>query len=318
MTVFTRPPAALAEIKEKRQATNAIGELAVTALRLEASLPLKPGLVSPRERGAHHDMDYGLMLRSAEALQPCFSACATAGYEFQENNREDLASLMDRLRPIGLDGERAMYAATGGVNTHKGAIFCLGIASAAIGHLAGRQNFAIGTGLFVPLRSIMRSIAKGIGHDRAEAPSSGTAGMRLYSQLGVRGARGQAEDAYPIVFSGMLPLLERRSPRWPALTNALLTSIASLDDTCILSRGGSRGLAFMQENARNILWMGGVEQKEGYAALKTFASEATKRGLSPGGSADMLALSIFLHSLIHPVASPTEKSPFHFEEWIDE
>ncbi len=308
-----------------------IGRLAALALKREASLPHKPGLVSPHYRGAHDDMDYLLMLRSAAALEPCFIACAEAGYEFRGDSLSDLTHLMALLQPIGMDGERTMFQTTGGVNTHKGAIFCLGLASAAAGYLAAhrgastdaktaRGKVSSDADILTSMQGVMRAIAADVGQGKTLASPACTAGMRLYSQYGVRGARGQAEDGYPIVFSAMLPLLKRHhaSPRETALLNALLTSIASLDDTCVLSRGGLEGLAFMQKNARDILWMGGTGNRAGFAALQKFIDEATSRRLSPGGSADMLALTIFIDSLVHQIFTTEYEPIFHIEERIDE
>jgi triphosphoribosyl-dephospho-CoA synthetase len=113
-----------------------IGWLATEALRAEAALSPKPGLVTPTSSGAHQDMDFRLLTASAAALQPCFLACAQAGAVAWQAG-SSAADLFGALRRIGHDGEAAMWQATGGVNAHKGAIFCLGLLSAGLGSWSG-------------------------------------------------------------------------------------------------------------------------------------------------------------------------------------
>ena len=125
------------EVKGKQLTAEIIGELAVRALRIEAAVTPKPGLVDRENSGAHDDMDYPLFLASSAALQPCFIACAKAGIDGYKKNP---AQLVPILRRIGRCGETAMYAATKGVNTHKGAIFSMGILCCALGMLVARAT----------------------------------------------------------------------------------------------------------------------------------------------------------------------------------
>lgn len=264
---------------------------------------MKPGLVCPESPGSHDDMDYHLYIASAEALRDCFTRCAAAGYGF---SGDDPRALLPELRPIGIEGERRMYGATGGVNTHKGAIFCLGILAAQAGrHAAMRERSDIDRS-----RRSSDAILDGVremcrGLVAAELAGSDTAGRRLFRDAGLPGARGQAEAGYPIVRERMLPLLRARNqgvepagaPHDAALLDALLASIAALDDSCLHSRGGIGALEFAREGASRVLSLGGSGSAAGSAELVMYAAEMKRRRLSPGGSADMLACAIFLDSI---------------------
>lgn len=281
-----------------------IGFFASRALLEEASLEQKPGLVCPSSSGAHHDMDFDLFKRSAHALDPYFSACALAGMHCSHN---ELHGLLPRLRPLGIEAESLMYRATGGINTHKGAIFSLGLASAAAGHVLASleedRNWRLDVSpdsLSTLIQNTMKTIAGDIAsRELSTGLSTGlSAGVRQYRTYGVTGARGQAQAGYPLVFTHMLPfLLQKDGPQ--RHLDALLFSISRLDDTCLLSRGGADGLSFMQRRALEILHCGGAASVQGSALLARLCAEAARLRLSPGGSADMLALTIFLRSTIH-------------------
>jgi triphosphoribosyl-dephospho-CoA synthase len=241
------------------------------------------------------DMDFPMFVASAMALRPCFSACAQAGME----PASAFSGKLETLRPIGLAGEAAMRQATGGVNTHKGAIFCLGLLSAGlasvqrdtttryVGEAACEWVSDCCAGL------VARELAK------PGARPSATAGEWLYSERGVRGARGQAEDGYPLLSRLMLPLLRRNLAQdlmrfSYACLDALLLSMRELEDSCLLARGGSKGLALVQEGADEVLNLGGSSSVKGRPALRALDKRLCEARLSPGGSADLLAAGIFL------------------------
>ncbi|MCX8013960.1 MAG: triphosphoribosyl-dephospho-CoA synthase, partial [Rectinema sp.] len=278
--------------------TRQIGAYASQALLEEASLEGKPGLVCPSSSGAHQDMCFSHFQASACALRPYFCACARAG---MNSSRAELPLLLSHLRPLGLEAEAIMYRATGGINTHKGAIFSIGLAAAAAGYVIANPP--------APLRgnpsrvaaairhTIMRIAGEIVTRELPAAPAS--AGLRQFQKYGVTGARGQAQTGYPLVFRQMLPYLLRKDTPSRRLS-ALLFSISALDDTCLLSRGGLEGIAFMQRRAREVLECGGGGggSSLGAASLARFCEEAKQRRLSPGGSADMLALTLFLRKTI--------------------
>lgn len=288
-----------------------LGNAAADALLVEAALPYKPGLVCPGRSGSHDDMDYPLMVASAQALRPWFVTFAAIALASEDDNPKNILSA---LRPAGIRAEEGMFRATGGVNTHKGAIFALGLLTACsalvvAGHPASaRPDESLE--LSEAIRALVAVMSGGIiaAELSAERKLQGTnpresAGERLYRQLGARGARGQAEAGYPIVGTRVLPVLRRAravsssvsaAGREAALVEALLGAMAELEDTCVLSRGELAGLEFVRSGARMVLEHGALATEAGRAALEAFDVELTARGLSPGGSADLLAAGIFL------------------------
>lgn len=223
-----------------------LAEAAVTALRQELDTTPKPGLVDKEGNGAHRDMDYALMIRSIEALRPWFVRIAA--------HDGDLVSL-------GLEAEAAMLAATNNVNTHKGALFCLGLVLSA----TGKEG--------IPVRARIAEIASSI-------PETG----RSKERKGVKGALAMARDGYKELFDKWLPELRTNGP-----LPTLMLIMATLDDTNILHRGGSEALAYVKARATEIYENGriGIENE-----IREFGRELKDRNLSPGGAADMLALTM--------------------------
>jgi triphosphoribosyl-dephospho-CoA synthase CitG len=284
-----------------------IAHMAVQALEAEAALAPKPGLVTPFSQGAHRDMDYSLFLASAKALEPCFDACVRAG---MTANAANLPHLLERLRGIGLQGEEDMFRATGGVNTHKGAIFCLGLLCAAMGVLLEQGA----TSSTVPLGDRACALVARLCEGLVDRELGGlqprmmlTAGERLYRDRGLRGARGQAEDGYPLLRLTLLPLLRNGHGHDPgryeqACLDALLHAMVELEDSCLLTRGGMEGLALACDGARDVLGLGGAGTLQGRQALARLDHAMSQRGLSPGGCADMLAAALFLVEAEHRLA----------------
>ncbi len=271
-----------------------IGALARKALELEAGAEPKPGLVCPRHNGAHKDMTHATFMASAAALEPYFAHCALLGHE---HGPKPAAQLLPALRAAGCEAERAMFAATNGVNTHKGAVFSLGLLCAACGRLAalGRHPqppyVAKEAAAFVP-----GIVEADLGPLKASPPDRKlTAGERLYLEHGIAGVRGEAEQGFPTALAayGDLRRLDRDLPPGDALPHTLLRLMAVMPDTNLLSRGGPAGLAFVRGQARIALDKGGLRTVEGRNHTLWLRDECTKRNLSPGGSADMLALVAF-------------------------
>lgn len=269
-----------------------IATLAVEALVAEANLTPKPGLVDARGSGAHADLDIDLMHRSARSLFPCFREIATAtiGAEPSRDIRETLAT-------IGRDGEMAMFAATGGINTHKGAVWALGLLT------AGGAICAADPADPTTIATVAGKIAR---HPDNRVPDTATNGSRVTVRYGVSGARGEAHEGFPHVVKIGLPALWEARSRGIAETNArldaLLSIMAKLDDTCLLHRGGLAALEAAKKGASSILQAGGTSTDAGRAGLALLDAELMKLNASPGGSGDLLAATLFLDSLTHPSA----------------
>ncbi|MFT4435489.1 triphosphoribosyl-dephospho-CoA synthase [Caballeronia sp. 15715] len=264
---------------------SALAELAVAALIDEASLTPKPALVDRRGSGAHRDLDLDTMLRSAHSLRPTFLALARAAVGQKPSQR-----LREQLARIGRGGEVAMLRATNGSNAHRGAIWIVGLlcAAAAMTSLAG------------PLELCTQASAIARFEDRF-APDAMSNGARVVQRFGVAGARGQAAEGFPHVREAGLPALHRSRANGAtedeARLDALLAIIATLDDTCLLHRGGRVALEAAQTGARIALQAGGAARPQGRAALARLDQRLTELNASPGGAADLLAATLFLDTL---------------------
>ncbi len=262
-----------------------LADLAVAALVEEATLTPKPGLVDLRGSGAHRDLSWALMCRSASVLHSTFHAMAAAGAL-----AHDLQALREELGRIGRDGEAAMLHATDGVNTHRGAIWALGLlVSAAAQGEADAETIAARAGAIARL------------HDRFAPLVTGNKGERTCCAYGISGARGEAMAGFPHVIKVALPCLHAARARGDredhAQLNALLAVMVDLDDTCILSRGGMPALLAMQAGAHAVLAAGGVGHENGARLLRQLEQHALASGVSPGGAADLLAAALFLDRL---------------------
>ena len=263
-----------------------IGRAAIRALYAELALHPKPGLVSPLDSGSHDDMDMTTFMRSLFALRGYYRDIAAAGAR-----GADFAT----LQALGIAAERRMLAATGGVNTHRGAVFGLGLLTAAAGWLRG-------TGKPLGGQALGGVVATLWGGDiMAASPrapdSNGAQAIRRY---GVRGARQEAAEGFPTLFKVALPTLTRTFDilgcEERAMVQTLFTLMATLDDTNLLHRGGPAGLTFVQAEAQRFLDRGGVFRPGWRAEALALHDACIACRLSPGGSADMLAAAWFVHS----------------------
>ena len=270
-----------------------IGRLAVSALLGEVWASPKPGLVDRENTGAHKDMTYQNFVDSARALQHCFTQCAQAG----QHHSDDLPLLAARLRSIGLAGEAAMYQATGGVNTHKGSIFSMGILCAAAAAVPLHQMEHAET-----LKSLQSTAASIAAELLADDSAEQTNGKRVLQQTGTGGIRAEAGSGFDTAFSVGLPslitALEAGRNTNDAMVYTLLRIIHATEDSNLVHRGGVEGMDFAKREARKLT-------EGGPAAMNLTAVRETDRkfiekNLSPGGSADLLALTLFLSFLKGP------------------
>ncbi|HWU97810.1 MAG TPA: triphosphoribosyl-dephospho-CoA synthase [Oxalicibacterium sp.] len=278
-----------------------LANLAVMALIDEATLTPKPGLVDLRGRGAHRDLDWMMMCDSADMLHPTFYAMAVAGMR-HDNSHDNLHDdqhrndqiLREELGEIGRVGEAVMLRATGGVNTHRGAIWTLGLLVGAAAQHIDTAHIDTAAGIASRAGAIARQT------DRHAPTITGNKGEQACLTYGVGGARGQAMAGFPHVVHHALPSLHAARLRGlgedHARLNALLAVMAELDDTCILSRGGVPALHIMQAGARAVL-QADDDRLAREAALRQLVQQALALNVSPGGAADLLAATLFLDSL---------------------
>jgi holo-ACP synthase/triphosphoribosyl-dephospho-CoA synthase len=265
-----------------------IGELAVQSLLDEAETTPKPGLVDCRNSGSHTDMDIASFRASAAALGGYFTACARTGMVRTGAPGETFR----QLRELGLKAERDMYTATGGVNTHKGAIFTMGILCGAAGRLWRPEGTWCAEEIF---REAAAMTAEAMEEDFRGGGD--TAGFRLYGEYGIRGIRGEVADGLPSVAKIGLPVyqkaLNRFHDRNAAGIHTLLTLIANVCDTNMLKRGGPE---LAREAAARC--SGLISGDYSLSQVEELDHWFMERNLSPGGCADLLAAVYFIHGLL--------------------
>lgn len=251
-----------------------IADLAVRSLMTELDTTPKPGLVDRLDNGAHKDMDYTLMSKSVSALRPYLVRLAV-----------DASQGIDppRIKETGIEAEKAMLKATGGVNTHKGALFSIGLAVAAASWLVSTQRVVEA----YSLKELISRIAE-------EIPSAeGTHGVAVRKDFKVKGALENARSGYPELFADWLPYYRGLKGDPHRCHKTLLRIMTTLDDTNVLHRRGAEGLTKVKSEAGSLLH---DFSEEGLARMNR---DFTAENISPGGSADILSLTVFIDSVIY-------------------
>jgi triphosphoribosyl-dephospho-CoA synthase len=290
-----------------------MARLARQALIAEAELTPKPGLVDRRGSGAHTDLSLDLLRRSAMAIEPYFYKMVVVS-----QGGCPCQSIRERLASIGRHAERAMLEATNGSNSHKGAIWALGLlvsalamhdrdtatASAVVGAAKGTvTGSAIGGTAkdVVTASAVAATAAEIVSFEDRAVPRLASHGDAVAKRHGVAGARGEARSGFPHVMNVTLPMLRRRrqdgATEEVARLDALLSTMSRLDDTCVLHRGGEEALAIAKEGALAVERAGGAGTVTGARRLQTLDRRMLELNVSPGGSADLLAAALFLDAV---------------------
>lgn len=258
---------------------NFVANKACEALINEVSLTPKPGLVDQIDSGSHDDLSIELMKKSADSLKDTFYNIAFISFGQKPSQR-----LREEIATIGRHGEERMYEATNGINTHKGAIWALGLLTSA---------FAIGKGKYSIKRIIRTAGQIARFPDEQFYSKKATNGMRVIQKYNVQGARGEAENDFPHLRDYAIPTYEKflslNHKKQDIYLFTLLSLIANLDDTCILHRGGLAALNKAQEEAKITL------ESQDLSRLKPMNELFIAMNISPGGSADLLAATILLY-----------------------
>lgn len=274
-----------------------IGHLASMALQAELDTTPKPGLVDRNDNGAHRDMDHALMQRSIQALHPYFVRLAQLGFT-------DKQPCHDEIVNIGIEAEREMFKATGGVNTHKGALFSIGLAAVALaGESFSRITQAEGCGTMAyndvnskQIQYLSNSIAS---LARLFPDTNGTHGSKAKANNILKGALDNAREGYTQLFKAWLPFYIDRIAEGDnyALHKTLLRIMCDLDDTNIVYRTSMETMQEVKTEARQMLDASrNIVNFE--AALQAMNTDYIHRNISPGGSADMLSLVVFLSCIV--------------------
>ncbi|MFZ6654335.1 triphosphoribosyl-dephospho-CoA synthase MdcB [Undibacterium sp. TJN19] len=282
-------PYAPGQERKSRMWAQKIARLALRSLYEELVLYPKPGLVSLRDNGSHQDMNAQTFMRSLFSLRRYFKAICLAGADGAD---------FDALKQLGIAAEKRMLLATGDINTHRGAIFALGMLCAAAGHcLQTRQALTTDH-----LRHTLTSLwgAALLHHSAALTPDANPShGQQAAQRYQVSGAREEAAMGFPSIFELALLRLQKTLEEGRdfscAQIDTLFVLMAHISDTNLYHRGGEQGIAFVQQTARRFMDDGGTAQTKWIVAAQACHQQFVARRLSPGGAADLLAATCFVH-----------------------
>lgn len=269
--------------------------LAHHAMLIEVYTTPKPGLVDRANNGAHHDMTVATFEQSAEAIAPWLALFTQTGVDSASLPANQILPM---LRPHGKQCERDMLLATAGVNTHKGMLFSLALLCAAAGRLWQQ-------GKVLNQHTVCQQVARAteglVKRELAANAQPKTAGERFFHQHGLTGVRGEVESGFATVREYSLPVyanaIAHGADRNSALLEVMLTLLAHNNDTNLVSRGGIEGLHYVQQQAKIITQQTQFLSHERMLALQQLDQHLIARNLSPGGSADLLAITWLLHQL---------------------
>lgn len=276
-----------------------IGQSLLSGILLEVSANPSPGLVSPASNGSHEDMNFYSFMLSSAAIAPFFHFCAETGYESAPS--KDLLSL---IRPEGVKTEQRMFQATQGVNTQKGIIFLGGITAAAAGRVYKEQQSVAANEICREVASICQGIVERElenPHHCANTPLL-TTGMLWFQRIGITGIRGEVEKGLPAITETAYPVFSSSLNQCglsTALIETLLHLMTVVEDTTVLARAGLEGLDFVKKSARMVLQQRVSHTHFRQNTLKELEALFIEKNISPGGSADLLAITVALWMMEH-------------------
>lgn len=272
-----------------------VGQYLTQAILLEVSTHPKPGLVTRLSNGAHKDMSIFTFMMSSAVLSKAFNDLQDIG----QAHRGTLAELFCKLRSYGVGAEAELLRVTKGVNTQRGILFAGGIVSAVSGYA---MNMGLSRDALLPMIKEMAAglVAKELKNlDHAAM----TAGEKLYYKYGITGIRGEVENGFPSVVNYGLPALEDAFNKGAtindALVHALIALMTAVEDSNVIWRTDYETLLEVQRIAKNILSLGSVFTEKGRMAIAETERSFLQRRISPGGSADLLSVTITLYLLEH-------------------
>lgn len=274
-----------------------IAHLATRALHAELDTTPKPGLVDKDNSGAHRDMDHALMSRSIRAIHPYFVRLALLGFAADMPNHDDIVK-------TGIEAERAMFEATNGVNTYKGALFSMGLAVVAAAGKAWQGYSITPQALSAAISKLAFAFPDTKGTHGSKAKQTAASETATF-----KGALDNAREGYPMLFNDWLPFYANLSKNGEphALHLTLLRIMCDLDDTNIVYRTSLAMMKQVKEESRSVLsrWSGathGTPQADAGTNLDTILGDMNRsfvqRNISPGGSADMLSLVVFINGVL--------------------
>lgn len=274
-----------------------VAQMATNALLYEVNLYPKPGLVDPIDNGAHHDMDVNTFIRSATALTPSFYQFTLSGLTFSKT--APLTELFEAVRRIGQQAEKDMFAATLGINTHKGAIFSFALFCAGIGYTLNTEKTILPqwteqltTKTFQTIQAMTIHLDQDF--QNLDTKPNLTYGEKLYLDYGIKGIRGEAASGYPALQTVGLPFMRQTQEvaLQQRLLDLFLTLLVNTTDSNIIHRSNLATLTAVQKDAAALIAKGGA-QKLGRQPFDAMNQAFVKLNISPGGTADLIAASVF-------------------------
>lgn len=265
-----------------------ISSLAIQAMIYEVSCYPSPGLVSPVSCGAHKDMNFFTFIDSTSVLNQYFILFVQEGF-----SDKSYKEIFNSIRKIGIKAEKDMFLKTKGINTHKGMLFQMGIACAAIGKAIYEKKS------FEYIQDIIKEMTAGIVEKELETLKKSDAhshGEKLFLKYKADGVRGEVERGIPTVFEFSLNFY-KDNPELSIndrLVHTLIGIMQTCNDSTIIYRHSVEVLEEVKEIAREIIAMGGMKTAKGREKINNLCTEFIKRNISPGGSADLLGITVFL------------------------
>ncbi len=267
-----------------------VSKIARQTLIDEVSATPKPGLVDCSNCGAHDDMNIDTFIKSANVLEHFFYEFAEYGYSTAYLKATDI---LNGARKIGLDAEKAMYQATGGVNTHKGMIFSGGLVCLSVGRLIALND----TICIDNICGISADVVNGIcecDYSVLDNKIQMSNGEKIYKEHGVKGSRGEAESGFITVRKYSYPFLkeciEKRMPKNEVLVRTLMKTMSVIEDTNVIKRGGIEYLKYIKNRSAELI-------NAEFCEIEQFDKELIHNNISPGGSADILAVTWLIYNI---------------------
>lgn len=270
-----------------------IGEIALCSMLYEVSVSPSPGLVSPISRGAHEDMDFFTFLKSTSSIAYYLPLFVQIGIDYDND-------ILKRIRKIGVKAENNMFKATCGVNTQKGLLFLIGIICASAGVCVKKGVTLNRFNISKECSYICKDIVKNelINVDKSKKLTNGES---IFLKYGIQGIRGEVERGIPTVLEYGLPALEDALNQnlhiKDALSHSLINIMTAVEDTTVINRCGISGLERMRNLAKEAVRLGGMKTKDGRDYIKYMEDVFVRENISPGGAADILAVTLFIYEL---------------------
>jgi holo-ACP synthase / triphosphoribosyl-dephospho-CoA synthase len=293
--VFKKIITILKQNKKNDIILNHISSVSTRSLLYEVSSSPKPGLVDRHNNGSHKDMDFFTFIDSTSKLSPYFYNCGKEGFEFTGN---DLTQLFSNIRQLGIQAESDMMIATNGVNTHKGLIFSLGIICSAFGYLSG-------TGSLINSNSLCETSANMVSSitiedlSKINCSNAKTNGEKLYVKHGVTGIRGEVEGGFKTVLVTSLPIFKKLYESGMNINDVCVSTLLSimsvLSDTNILHRHDFKTLEYVKSIATKVMQTNYSSKTNWLEIISSIDRDFIEKNISPGGSADLLAVTIAIY-----------------------